>query len=148
MSERTDMVQPALVAQLKDTSRELSPLYEYSSFRRISHQSVSSVSPYGTWLCVYQHILQISKGKFCLKHCILQVLTRCKTFKLGCYLIIYQVYWFWAWFPFFNCKMWHYKFLINDCMYCSRKNKRKGILDDKLIMQVWQVELDSLQKLK
>ena len=28
MSERTDMVQPALVVQLKDTSRELSPLYE------------------------------------------------------------------------------------------------------------------------
>ena len=43
MSERTDMVQPALVAQLKDTSRELSPLYEHSAFRKISHQSVSSV---------------------------------------------------------------------------------------------------------
>ena len=32
MSERTDMVQTALVAQLKDTSPELSPLYEHSAF--------------------------------------------------------------------------------------------------------------------
>ena len=115
MSERTDMVKPAFIAQLKDTSRELSPVYEHSAFRRISHQSVSSVLPYGTWLCVYHHILQILKGKSCLI-CIL-----------------------WLYPKFIDSEPYLQFSIVKWLLVLQSVKLKKGILDDKLIEQVWQV---------